>query len=684
MTINPNNLLKRISSPNSEVVISTLNSHIGVAEELEDVLAKHQDKDLFFVGWISKDFTNKKKIGRTSDADIVEKNYFFIDMDIRKSFYEKTKMVLSQELLLKRIEEIRDMLNTDSLFSQRSYITCSWNGMHIFYIGEHTEFVDEQYKAGVKYIYDLFAKTFGDKIDCPIDTSCCNIWHLVRLPGSVNCKTDYHEDGINFASCEILYEQDVESKLFNDLSFYAEKWLRSRPEKKIMQTIGACIAKAWYMKVMSGSLMERINEKPLVNLVLQYTSWYLASDNKNFMWGQNTCYKWCFMHEAFPNVLVMDWTPHIPNPNNLQAHTTFTFIRDVLCNWDTAQTFKKAKELYPDLADNENKNTEIWNPFDHFISYGEVLERAVKERRALNVNTACKYGIKILDEYLWGILPSELIVIWAETGIGKSELAYIIWRENSRSGKKVMLFELEWDLSEIALRDIQWLTNSKLQIPLRTVQYRFNLDKSIYPIEDKVIEEISSETKSNLLIFNKMEIPTLNFLRQIIEKAKDSIDMIIIDHLHYIYLDRDEELRQIGEIMRTLKTITDIIKKPIILISHLRKKTNNTKEREPSVDDLYGSSNIGKEATTILLLNKMRVADARSLDDELSIEELDKRYCWTKIIVAKSRIGLQKSAFGLIYDTHKKIYMPKYQQLIENESWAREEDRLVDPSTIEV
>jgi replicative DNA helicase len=159
------------------------------------------------------------------------------------------------------------------------------------------------------------------------------------------------------------------------------------------------------------------------------------------------------------------------------------------------------------------------------------------------------------------------------------------------------------------------------------VQYRFNLDKSIYHVEDKVIAEMNSDVKSNLFIFNKIEIPTLNFLKQIIEKAKDNVDMIIIDHLHYIYLERDEELRQIGEIMRTLKTISDIIKKPIILISHLRKKTNNTKEREPSIDDLYGSSNIGKEATTVLLLNKMRVADARSLNNELPIEDIDKRYC---------------------------------------------------------
>jgi len=57
--------------------------------------------------------------------------------------------------------------------------------------------------------------------------------------------------------------------------------------------------------------------------------------------------------------------------------------------------------------------------------------------------------------------------------------------------------------------------------------------------------------------------------------------------------------------MRELKTITDIIKKPILLVSHLRKKTTDAKKKsEPDLNDLYGSSNIAKEATTILFVLK--------------------------------------------------------------------------------
>jgi len=689
MTVNPNNLLKKISSPNSEVVISTLNSHIGVAEELDDLLVKHQDKDLFFVGWVCKDFTNKKKIGRTSDADIVEKNYFFIDIDIRKTFCEWFNYMVKQKELLAHIDEIKDVLDFDPLFSQRSFINCSWNWMHIFYIGKHKKFEKDEYKAGVQYIYNKFEEIFWDEHDAlqAIDFSCCNIWHLARLPGSINHKKDYEIFGIEQMSCRVLYEQNVESDLFNNIPLYAKEQEKEQeitaPAKKMMQTIQSSIASAWYTKIIPGSLMDQINQKPLIDLVLSYTWRTIAPDGRNFVGGNNDDHKWCFMHEAFPNVLVIDWTTHIPNPENLQAHTTYTFIRDVLCDWTPAQAFKKAKELYPDLVDDDGC-IDIENPSDHFLTYDDVLETAKKERRALDINTACKYGINILDEYLGWILPSELVVIWAETWIGKSELAFIMARENARRGKKVLLFELEGDISEIALRDMQGRVNDKLEVPLRTVQYRFNLDKSIYPIEDKALSEMDLQVKKNLLVYNKLQIPTLPFIKQIIEKMKDTADIIIIDHLHYIYLERDEELRQIGEIMRTLKNITDIIKKPIILISHLRKKNNGQKERDPSVDDLYGSSNIGKEATTVLLLSKMRAADTRSVGIELSADELDKRYCWTKILVAKSRIWLPKSAFGLIYDTQKKAYMDKYQQLLSDESFATEEDRLIDPASIEI
>ena len=665
MSISPSNLINKISSSNSEVIVSTLNSHIWTGDDLEDILEKYKDKDLFFVWWVNKEFLQWSK-KRVKDSDITEKNYFFIDIDIRKSLYEKTDTIISQNDLIKQINDIKDILNSDKLFSQRSFVNCSGNGMHIFYIWK-TQTIDENtYKIWVKSIYNKFSELFKDKITFPIDTSCCNIGKIVRLPWTINHKSDYK----SLTVCEILHEQDIESELFNNIRLYADEESKSNIILKNIQT-ELSLSK----KINPGSLMDQINDKPLIDFVLEYTWRTLASDNRNFVDDKNNWYKWCFMHETYPNVLILDWTPHIPNPNKLQWHTTFTFIRDVLCNWNTNEAFKMAIKRYPELKDS-NKAWNIWNPFDYFVPYWTLLDGAIKERRALNINNVCKYGVKILDEYLGWILPSELVVIGAETWVGKSELAYTMALKNASNGKRVLLFELEWDINEIALRHTQKLINETSNNPISTISYRFNTNKNIYKIENEVISCMDDKIKNNLFIFNKLSIPSIWFIKELVEKIKDDIDIIIIDHLHYIYLDKDDELRQIGEIMRTLKTVTDIIKKPIVLISHLRKKDNKTKERNPEVSDLYGSSNIGKEATTVLLLSKISAVNTSTVWIELPIEELDKRYMWTKIIVAKSRVWLPKSSFWLIYDLVKKKYLDEFQSLIEDESWAKEEDKI--------
>jgi len=384
------------------------------------------------------------------------------------------------------------------------------------------------------------------------------------------------------------------------------------------------------------------------------------------------------MHKDNSNALVLDGTPHIPNPKWLKWHTTFTFIRDVLCDdGNDEQAYTKAKERYPDL----NKPVSY---LSHFKTFGNVLNDAKIERRKLNIHNVCRYGIRVLDQYLGGILPSELVVIWADTWVGKSEIAYTMATHNANRGKKVLLFALEWDVNEVALRFMQkWIAETGTHI--KTVEYRFNLDKKIYQVEDDVIAATNENIKNNLMVFNKEEVPSLKFIKDIIEQAQDDIDMIIIDHLHYIHLSREDELREIGEIMRTLKTVSDIVKKPIILISHIRKKDNKNKERDPEVADLYGSSNIGKEATTVLLISRISAASAGVVWVELPEHELDKRYFGTKIIVAKSRVWFPRSAFGLIYDLQSKKYMDKFQGLMENESWAKEDDKIViDLDTIEV
>lgn len=314
----------------------------------------------------------------------------------------------------------------------------------------------------------------------------------------------------------------------------------------------------------------------------------------------------------------------------------------------------------------------IENTSDYIIDFWLLLEWAKQTRREINKKNICNYWIPILDKYLWWILLNELLVIGWWTGAWKSEMAYILAFNNAIKWKKVLLMSLEWDIYEPAYRYIQnQINKNKLsdnKDMIRTGNFRFNVLSTLNEDEDKVIENTLNSLKTNLKLFNKKHIPNLEFLKEFIIKTKDNFDMFIIDHLHYIHFMWDKENQEISNIMRELKAITDIIHKPIILISHLRKPKD---DKEPTEFDLHGSSNIPKEATTILLLQKS--------DYDLSVNSDvyrdNKNYSYSKIILRKSRIWLWTIRFSLVYDRHKKEYI--YWEMLEQESDITYNDKIL-------
>jgi len=312
------------------------------------------------------------------------------------------------------------------------------------------------------------------------------------------------------------------------------------------------------------------------------------------------------------------------------------------------------------------------NPREEVITFADLLVDAEVERRKIDLDTVCKYGIGILDKYMGGILPNELVVVGADTGMGKSEIAYKIAITNAQRGKKVLLFALEWDLNEVALRYMQ-KTISELY-PIRTIDFRFNRNKEHSKYVDQIVTGLEwVERVRNLLIFKKQQVPTMDLLAKMIEEMKEWVDMIIIDHLHYIQFgSASQEIEEIGKVMRQVKQITDTIKKPIIIMSHLRKRK---KTDDPTEQDLYWSSNIAKEANTIILLTRMDNEQVEKLVDNWA--QHDMRYAGTKIIVEKSRTGLAvPTKFSTVYDLDKKDYVDNLSEIILSESRAKKSDSL--------
>lgn len=437
-------------------------------------------------------------------------------------------------------------------------------------------------------------------------------------------------------------------------------------------------------------LMDAINNISVLDLLkLHIPCLELASDWKNFVGCNNDQYKWMYYVKE-KNIIMYGWTHYIKNA--CKWYWPYHFVLHHFCDWDSQKTIKWFYEKYPHIKKydkallyrKEKTEPEIKDEDIGIIEYWQQTKEFIQERRKININNICRYWTKILDDYLWWILDSELVIIAAETWVWKTDFWLSCAIANALRWKKILFLLLEWDLSELSARYMQKSINQTLPIweTLRTKDYRFNL-VDICEIEDKVFDELDERIKKNIFLFNKKVIPDIQIVKKLIEKYKDDVDMIIIDHLHYIDLGNiEQENLAIWKIMRSLKTLTDIIHKPILMMSHFRKRPpTRSKKKDLEIDDLYWSSNVSKEATSILFLENKELCENGFWDEfKLLKNNNENNYSLTQIRLVKSRIGLPvPTTFHLIYDRAIKSYMDNFQKIItDNLRWMTEEDIIKD------
>ncbi len=223
------------------------------------------------------------------------------------------------------------------------------------------------------------------------------------------------------------------------------------------------------------------------------------------------------------------------------------------------------------------------------------------------------YGIPFLDDLLGGIMKEDFILIGSYTGSGKSSLAYNVAFENSKK-MNVLLFALEADVYEPIYRELYKRVAkayyADTQREYQPINYRnyVNNEVDLTKYEDQVMDQFS-EDHQNLKIMYRNSDFTINTLVQSIKENQENCDMIIIDHLQYIsHPNETKENEAISKIMQTLRDVNQEYDKPIILVSHLRKRYNK-KQVIPDLEDFHGSSNIPKQSKTAILFGRNYAED---------------------------------------------------------------------------
>lgn len=267
-----------------------------------------------------------------------------------------------------------------------------------------------------------------------------------------------------------------------------------------------------------------------------------------------------------------------------------------------------------------------------------------------------EFGIQYLDEKLGGIARSDLILIGARSGAGKSSIANRIFSINCNQ-RKCVLFSLENFDGDLYSQSVYlkykeyssqfWIT------PRLWLMGKFKKD---YDALERAEKEVKESLKSKYIITRQPEYTIQRLKDDMVKACEDDCQLMIIDHLDYVDKDNptESDITHMTDLMKQIRYLQDTYKVAVVAISHLRKPENTrTKIIIPNENEFIGSSNKAKEATIVIMF---------APDDDGNVANLNDNLKRTWCCIRKNRFGgTDNKCVNLQFNRMKEEYEPGYE-----------------------
>lgn len=263
----------------------------------------------------------------------------------------------------------------------------------------------------------------------------------------------------------------------------------------------------------------------------------------------------------------------------------------------------------------------------------EVLIETFDRLDRLNSDDAEKYrgiatGIGELDTAITGLNRSDLIILAARPGVGKTSFGLNIARHAAgQGGRKVAFFSLEMSREQLASRLLATeasVDGNKLRSGDLT-----NDDWA------RLVEGGDLLSKMDIYLDDNSSITVPEIKAKVRRLGK--VDLVIVDYLQLMHSPRriENRVQEVSEITRSLKIMAKELDVPVLVMSQLRRAENPSRDRVPGLSDLRDSGSIEQDADIVIFLHR-EAYNATSEGGELS-DDMDTSAA--QIIIAKNRHG---------------------------------------------
>ncbi len=261
-------------------------------------------------------------------------------------------------------------------------------------------------------------------------------------------------------------------------------------------------------------------------------------------------------------------------------------------------------------------------PISNVVS--EYYDRIAYLHEHLGEPLGVPTGFSDLDKLLGGLQRSDLLIIAARPGVGKTSLMLSMGLNAARKfHQRVAVFSLEMSAEQVIQRLISQETGIDSQ--------RLRLG-DLHDDDWERFTRAASELSGTLMYLD--DTPSISVL-QLRTKARrvhaeHGLDLIIVDYLQLMTGDMRSENRvqEISYISRGLKALARELNVPVVAASQLSRAVEQRSDKRPVLSDLRESGSIEQDADVVMFIYRDDVYDPQS-----------ERKNVAEIIVAKHRNG---------------------------------------------
>ena len=259
-------------------------------------------------------------------------------------------------------------------------------------------------------------------------------------------------------------------------------------------------------------------------------------------------------------------------------------------------------------------------------TYDRLVKLSDPETRNEYLGIPC--GIGELDRMITGLNKSDLIILGARPGMGKTSFALNIARNVAvNTNRTVCFFSLEMTRDQLAQR----MLSSEAGIPSEKLR-----TGNLEPDDFTRLTQAGALLSKTSIYFDETSNITVPEMKAKLRRMK-KVDLVIIDYLGLMKSAKPTENRvqEVSEITRNLKIMAKDLKVPVIACAQLSRGTETKgKSHKPALSDLRESGSIEQDADIVLFLYREAYYDNEKADDEDRSDQT-----MSQCIVAKNRHG---------------------------------------------